>query len=246
MPTAVLLNHDDPVFEFHHAMTHRQYFAVMRPLSQFSAVPYLLDPEFNTGNPAENWNMNHQQAHSDFNGALPNDSSTGYTTTVVPSSRIDAVAATTVGSTTVTLTVTTGPFILGSFIFGNGIDIGTTITTQQSGTPGRDGTYTMSLPATATAINVPVAISHASYEQATVVHGQHFGVNPNSILIEGTRDDEAMWVFWNHMEHRTADEAILPLPTQAPTTAGSGPGTITASDPWWWSAIGGEIVYPFW
>jgi hypothetical protein len=250
MPTAVLLNPDDPAFDFFHMMAHRQYFAVMRPLSQFSALPYNLDPSFDVGKAAESWNQNHQQAHNDFNGSLPNNSVSGVKTTTVPSNRVDAVAATTSGSTQVVLTVVTGKFILGSFIFASSIDIGTTITAQVSGTPGLDGTYTMSLPATATATGVAAAISHAAFEQATALPGNHFGMSAINVLIEGTGEEEdqrALWAFWNHTEHMIADSAILPLPTQAPTSAGSGPGTVTGvSDPWWWAEIGGDIIYPFW
>ena len=56
------------VFGFEHAMAHRQLYAAMSPLSQFSVLPYFIDtPEF--GSPKSL--LNHQQAHEDALGALP-------------------------------------------------------------------------------------------------------------------------------------------------------------------------------
>jgi hypothetical protein len=66
-----LLNADDPMFAFHHAMSHRGALGVMAPLTRWSAVPYLLDPIQNSDVPASMWHTDHQQAHDDAQRALP-------------------------------------------------------------------------------------------------------------------------------------------------------------------------------
>ena len=71
MPLAVLLNADDPLYEFEHMMQHREYFAIMSPLDRFSVLPYLLDPAFGTEIRAGPWNLHHQQAHNDFSETVP-------------------------------------------------------------------------------------------------------------------------------------------------------------------------------
>lgn len=72
MPAIALLNYDDPLFDFEHAMAHRMYFAVMSPLSNYSVLPYFIEPKPGpTPPPATNWRLNHQQAHDDYGGALP-------------------------------------------------------------------------------------------------------------------------------------------------------------------------------
>ena len=54
-------------FAHDHMMGHRQFFGGMSPLDAFSALPYILDPTYNSGA----WHRNHQQGHSDFIEALP-------------------------------------------------------------------------------------------------------------------------------------------------------------------------------
>lgn len=71
MPTSILLNPADPIFAFEHMMAHRRYFAVMSPLNRFSALPYLLDPAYDTNIRASMWHINHQKAHTDFANSLP-------------------------------------------------------------------------------------------------------------------------------------------------------------------------------
>lgn len=71
MPTAILLNPDDPVFPFEHMMAHRRYFSQMSPLNRFSALPYLLDPPYDTNIRASLWHLNHQKSHTDFAASLP-------------------------------------------------------------------------------------------------------------------------------------------------------------------------------
>lgn len=70
MPTAVLLNHEDPAFAFEHAMAHRNVMRVMYPLSRFSAMPYFVDPEIMTDQNASSYHLDHQQAHNDAFSAL--------------------------------------------------------------------------------------------------------------------------------------------------------------------------------
>ena len=60
-------NAERAVFGFEHAMAHRQLYASMSPLSQFSVLPYLIDPPQVGGKYA----LNHQQAHWDFLSTLP-------------------------------------------------------------------------------------------------------------------------------------------------------------------------------
>lgn len=58
-------------FAFEHAMAHRGVMAVMAPLNQWSAMPYFITPADWKARPANNWNLNHQQAHNDYASFLP-------------------------------------------------------------------------------------------------------------------------------------------------------------------------------
>jgi hypothetical protein len=62
------------VFAFEHMFAHRNYFVAMAPLDRFSILPYLLDP-FAPPLPgvieAQDWNLDHQQAHNDAWNVLP-------------------------------------------------------------------------------------------------------------------------------------------------------------------------------
>lgn len=72
MAIASLLVKTDPAtFAFEHAMATRLQLAAMWPLTQFSVLPYLLDPEYDTELPATKWHLNHQQAHNDVLVTLP-------------------------------------------------------------------------------------------------------------------------------------------------------------------------------
>ena len=73
MPTAILLNPDDPLFSFEHMQAHRRYFAMMAPLDRFSALPYLLDPPLHTEIRASDWHLNHSKSHIDFARTLPSE-----------------------------------------------------------------------------------------------------------------------------------------------------------------------------
>ena len=73
MPTAILLNPADPNFNFEQMMSHRRYFAAMAPLTRFSALPYLLDPSYDTDIRASMWHLDHQKAHRDFATTLPSN-----------------------------------------------------------------------------------------------------------------------------------------------------------------------------
>lgn len=87
MTTATLLvRGDNPAFAFDHYMAHSQNYGAMFPLSRFSVLPYLLDPESDVSVPAGNWNLNHQQAHQDFLLTLP--SYFGSTLTGLPISQV--------------------------------------------------------------------------------------------------------------------------------------------------------------
>ena len=86
MPLATLLVMPQPgdeaarnVFSFEHAMAHRGVMAVMAPLTQWSLMPYFIDPSEFEARPATKWRMNHQQAHSDFVTTLP-----AYSAALVP------------------------------------------------------------------------------------------------------------------------------------------------------------------
>lgn len=67
----LLVKADDATFDFEHAMAHRALLAAMFPLTQFSVLPYLLDPSYDTQLPATKWHLNHQQAHTDSLTTLP-------------------------------------------------------------------------------------------------------------------------------------------------------------------------------
>lgn len=71
MAICVLLNSNDPWFEFEHVNAHRVYLGAMAPLTRFSILPYLLDPEIQVGQSASIWHLNHQVAHNDALATLP-------------------------------------------------------------------------------------------------------------------------------------------------------------------------------
>ena len=58
-------------WSFEHAMAHRSLMAVMGPLTQWSVMPYFIDPADFQATPANKWNLNHQQGHDDFTRNLP-------------------------------------------------------------------------------------------------------------------------------------------------------------------------------
>ena len=67
-------NPDSPrhnVFSFEHAMAHRGLMAVMAPLTQWSIMPYYIDPTNFGARAATKWPFNHQQAHNDLTDYLP-------------------------------------------------------------------------------------------------------------------------------------------------------------------------------
>ena len=245
MPLAVLLNPDDPIYGFEHMMRHREYFAVMKPLHGFSVLPYLLDPATGTDQPAQKWNLNHQQAHNDFNVTLPANQNNGFTTTnVVPDSA--TAIANSFGTTDLVLTSVTGTVVTDAVVVGTGVPDGTTIIGQSSGTTGKDGTYTISQPTLLT--NIPVTITLPPYIQANAIGGERIGINQPGVFLEGDSgnpNNKAFWAFLNHQQHFVADKAILPLPTTASTTAGTGQGVATVSYPWWWAEIA-PINFPYW
>jgi hypothetical protein len=71
MTAVTLLNPDDPMFGFVHAMEHRTPMAIMPTLSHYSVMPYFLDPIRHRNVPAGPWHLNHQRSHDDFNSILP-------------------------------------------------------------------------------------------------------------------------------------------------------------------------------
>lgn len=245
MPLATLLNPDDPIYDFEHMMAHRQYFAVLSRLSNFSILPYLLDPAFETDMPAGAWNLNHQQAHNDFNRDLPSNWSDGFTTQTITPAAAHGTGTST-GTTSLSMTAVTGTIMVGATITGTGVPAGTTIVSQASGTTGGAGTYITS--AATTLAGVALTITHPPFTQANPLEGGTFGIPQAQILIEGdggSSENRSWWTFANHQEHFIANEAILPLPTTAPTTAGTPPGEATVSNPWWWASRA-PVIYPFW
>jgi hypothetical protein len=72
MSTASLLNPlTDPSFDFDHDQMHRLMFISLPAGTQYSALPYQLDPVIGANVPAGWWNYNHAQAHGDFADAFP-------------------------------------------------------------------------------------------------------------------------------------------------------------------------------
>jgi hypothetical protein len=243
MPLATLLNPDDPLYAFEHMMQHRQYFAVMsQSLSQFSILPYLLDPVFDQQQPASPWNLRHQQAHNDFNGDLPSNYENGYTTATITPAPAHGTGTST-GTTSLSVTAVTGTIMVGATVAGTGVPAGVTIVSQASGTTGGNGTYITSAATTLSA--VALTMTHPSYVQAYSLDGGTFGIPQGQILLEGTSGDRSWIAFVNHQEHFIANDAILPLPTTSPTTAGTPPGAATVSNPWWWASRS-PVIYPFW
>jgi hypothetical protein len=59
------------VFSFEHAMAHRTAQQQMGPLNRWSLMPYFIDPTNFQANPADKWNLNHQQAHWDMREVSP-------------------------------------------------------------------------------------------------------------------------------------------------------------------------------
>lgn len=245
MPLAVLLNPDDPNFDFEHMMQHRQYFAVLSELAEISGVPYLLDPAFNTDQPAWSWNFNHQQAHDDFNHDLPSNYANGFTLHAVTPPPAHGTGTST-GTTSLTMAAVSGTIMLNAVVTGAGVPAGTTIVGQSSGTSGGAGVYITNQPTTLG--GVALTITHPPYQQATALDGGTFGIPQAQILIEGsggTPENRAWWTFVNHQQHYVANNAILPLPTTQPLTAGTPPGVEIVSDPWWWTSKF-PIQFPFW
>jgi hypothetical protein len=61
-------NTERSTFSFEHAMAHRTLYGAMSPISQFSVLPYELDPQrIDNGL----WLLKHAQAHWDFLTTLP-------------------------------------------------------------------------------------------------------------------------------------------------------------------------------
>lgn len=243
MPTAVLLNPADPLYDFEHQMSHREYFAVMNHLPVLS---YGLDvPPFDSI-PAGDYNFRHQQAHRDLNGNLPSNYSNGYSlTTITPP---DATATgNSSGSGSLALTGVTNTVLIGATVAGAGVPAGTTIVQQVSGTPGGDGGY---ITSQATALsNVALTLSHPPYQQANDLKAGQFGRLPEHVLLEGVgpRSENRSWQsFINHQEHYAADQATLPIPATSPTTAGTGPGQENLSNPWWWATVSSTYTGPLW
>lgn len=83
MPLAILLNPDDPLYDFEHMMQHREYFAAIKELYRLSKLPYVLDPAIGEEIAVGPWQLDHQQAHNDFNHNLPSNYNNGYYLTEV-------------------------------------------------------------------------------------------------------------------------------------------------------------------
>jgi hypothetical protein len=232
-------------------MQHRRYFSVMGDhttnlnrgsLNQFSAIPYgALDPSWNTDQPGWMWNKYHQQSHNDFNHDLPSNYNDGYTVTKVTPPAATGTG-TSVGTTTLTVTSVTNKILAGATVSGTGVPAGTTIVSG----PGGAGTYVTNQPTTLS--NAALTFTHAPYDQGNAMSGGRFGIPQAQILIEGnggSQENRSWWTFVNHQQHFIANDAILPLPTTSSMTAGTPPGQITASNPWWWAARA-PVNYPFW
>lgn len=87
-----------PSWQFEHAMAHRELMGAMSQVptvtpfpphgrhvvgggfQRFSALPYLVDPQFNVGM----WHLDHNQAHADFQHALPGYFGFSTSTTLSP------------------------------------------------------------------------------------------------------------------------------------------------------------------
>jgi hypothetical protein len=245
MPLAVLLNPDDPIYNFEHMMQTRQYFAVMAELTGFSILPYLLDPTLDANQPAWPWNLRHQQSHNDFNRDLPSTYADGYTTRVITPAAAHGTG-TSNATTDLVMTGVTGTIMIDATVAGVGVPASTTIVSQKSGTTGGNGTYSTSV---ATKLSgVALTITHPPYTQANALDGGTFGIPQAQILLEGnggSPENRSWWMFVNHQQHLVANNAVLPLPTTAPTTAGTPPGEATVSNPWWWVSRA-PVVFPFW
>jgi hypothetical protein len=245
MPLAVLLNPDDPIYNFEHMMQTRQYFAVLAELHGFSILPYQLDPAFNQDQPAGPWNLRHQQSHNDFNRDLPSTYADGFTTQIITPAPANGTGTST-GTTSLTMTAVTGTIMVGATVTGVGVPAGMTIVSQASGPTGGNGTYITSAPTTLS--SVALTMTHPPYTQANAMDGGTFGIPQAQILLEGgggTPENRSWWTFVNHRQHFTANNAVLPLPTMAPTTAGTPPGEATVSNPWWWTHRA-PVVFPYW
>jgi hypothetical protein len=228
-----------------HMMQTRQYFAVMAELTGFSILPYLLDPAVDANQPAWPWNLRHQQSHSDFNRDLPSTYADGYSTEVITPAAAHGTGTST-GTTSLVMTAVTGSIMIGATVAGAGVPAGVTIVSQASGTTGGAGTYITSAATTLSA--VALTITHPPYTQANALDGGTFGIPQAQILLEGnggSPENRSWWMFVNHQQHLVANNAILPLPTTAPTTAGTPPGEATVSNPWWWVSRA-PVMFPFW
>jgi hypothetical protein len=61
LASLLVRSHPKQTWAFEHAMAHRGLTGGMAPLSDFSVLPYVLDPELDGGA----WHLNHNQAHTD-------------------------------------------------------------------------------------------------------------------------------------------------------------------------------------
>jgi hypothetical protein len=69
-------------------------------------------------------------------------------------SPVTSATGTSTGTTALTLAGVTGSVLLGASISGGGVPVGTTITAQQSGTPGGAGVYTTSVATTLATVSL--------------------------------------------------------------------------------------------
>ena len=84
MAQCVLLNSNDPMFPFVHAMEHRAMLGIMSPLTRFSGLPYFVEPMIGGLLPAQNWNLNHQSAQDDMLRNVPTQYAWQYIITTSP------------------------------------------------------------------------------------------------------------------------------------------------------------------
>lgn len=72
MSAASLLFANEPAFNFEHRKAHEAMLSVSGPVTQFSSVPFWIDPPFGDTNVPAGWaNSLHAQAHADFISLFP-------------------------------------------------------------------------------------------------------------------------------------------------------------------------------
>ena len=205
-------------FSFDHAMEHRKLMSVMGPLTQWSTMPYFIDPMKYDGRPSTMWHMLHEQAHTDFTSYLPAYANVPPPAGVALVGPISAVHLVSGGSgytspvftisgtgsgATFHWTLGAGGVITALSVVNGGSGYATTDTLTISNNPPTVGTgahATLSVNVT----NIAAIAPNGSISGVGIPGAQ------NLVDVDFQRQDsQPWWTFANHQEHLIASNAIV-------------------------------------